>query len=955
MNNQSPFDSLGDESVEARITAWVLGEASAFEIAELERLCQERPELEAFRQKMLDLHGLMTEAENMSADDSWKLPPAKRKAIDDIAGNVKFPAKALREKQINRTGRRAIWGIAACVTLTAVVWKLVNPQHAGLERSVAAKSTSVDFMPPVEQESDLRNRLAKKADSETWLPANPGSFRMNSASRSVGREEESKKSRARDLIAKNHSEAPKIATAASTLAEPFSDEAIEELPSLANEGLGSGIGQASGGGGGALQAPNQIGIPQPPASPAAEQPAIALSSSPVDASSVPNKSGLAKKLDIKPRPGSSVRRGDFVSEGDRLLAEGREAYSKGEYEIATDKYRQALDRIPDTEAFKDRRKSYTEHLGDAGVSLSIQKRKAGKYKEARKPLVDILKVDPENLEARREIDYLDDPIRSSSTLSQEHTQNDDKVRRGLYTAEGNYNLGKYDEAKREYDEVLRLDPYNAAARRGLERVKTVSSEYYRAAYDHTRAELLSEVDQAWELTVPSANSDIPATQKDAEISSIAEFTATENPYSTFSLNINDASFQLAKAALEKGERPSPADIKVEQFYNAVDYGDPAPSTNEPVAATVEQSAHPIVPARNLVRIALKTGSAGRRAAQPLRLTLLVDQSGSMVREDRRAAMDQALSQLGALLTKNDLVTVIGFSRTPRLLADGLTGDQAGKLKDLANQEASEGGTNLEEAMKLGDELAERHYLANAQNRIVLFTDGAANLGNADPARLAEKVKAFRQKGLAFDIAGIGADGLNDRLLSELARNGNGRYYVVGDEKNDSFAKQLAGAFRPAAENVKVQVIFNPQRVGKYKLIGFEKDLLKTEDFRNDSVDAAELAAEEAGVAIYQVESLPQGSGEIGEISVRFRNAASGEMVERSWTIPHEEKATAFDRAAPSMQLAGLSLLAAEKLRGGPMADAIDFKQFAQQRSLVKQFYGSSKRVADMLQVIDSLD
>ncbi len=433
-----------------------------------------------------------------------------------------------------------------------------------------------------------------------------------------------------------------------------------------------------------------------------------------------------------------------------------------------------------------------------------------------------------------------------------------------------------------------------------------------------------------------------------------EIPASENPYSTFSLNINDASFQLAKAALAKGERPDPTSIKTEQFYNAVDYGDPAPTAGEPVAAMVEQSAHPIIPGRNLVRVALRTGSAGHSAAQPLRLTLLVDQSGSMVREDRRASMEHALSQLGGLLTPNDRVTVIGFSRTPHLLADGLTGDQAGNLDELVNQTASEGGTNLEEAMKLGAQMSERHQLAGAQNRIVLFTDGAANLGDADPARLAAQVKSLRQEGIAFDIAGIGADGLNDRLLSELARNGNGRYYIVGSENNDSFARQLAGAFHPAAENVKVQVNFNPQRVGKYKLIGFEKDRLKTEDFRNDSVDAAELAADEAGVAIYQVEPLTDGTGEIGEVSVRFHDAASGQMVERAWTIPYASATPAFDRATPSMQLAGLSLLAAEKLKGGPLADAIDFNELTTSEALVKQFYGSSPRIGEMLQVIEKL-
>jgi len=444
-------------------------------------------------------------------------------------------------------------------------------------------------------------------------------------------------------------------------------------------------------------------------------------------------------------------------------------------------------------------------------------------------------------------------------------------------------------------------------------------------------------------------------QKKADLSDLStEIPAAQEPFSTFSLNISDASFQLALAAVEKGERPDPESIKPEQFYNAVDYGDPAPSSLEPVAAAIDQTAHPVIPGRNLVRVAIRTASTGRSAAQPLRLTLLVDQSGSMARADRRAAMNAALAQLATLLTENDQVTVIGFSRPPRLIADSLPGNEAAKLPDLINPTASEGGTNLEQALNLSSELALRHKLDGAQNRIVLFTDGAANLGDADPDRLAERVKELRQQGLAFDIAGIGTNDTNDRLLSELARHGNGRYYLVGENAGDSFAAQLAGAFRPAAENVKVQVKLNPERVGSYKLIGFEKDRLKTEDFRDDSVDAAELAADEAGVAIYQVETLPEGSGEIGEVSVRFRDTASGEMVERAWTIPHDPSTPALDKAAPQTQLATLVLLAAQKLQGGPLADAIRFPDHAETLAKLKQTYANDPKAQRLLTLINAL-
>ncbi|MGD7653222.1 MAG: VWA domain-containing protein, partial [Verrucomicrobiales bacterium] len=348
-------------------------------------------------------------------------------------------------------------------------------------------------------------------------------------------------------------------------------------------------------------------------------------------------------------------------------------------------------------------------------------------------------------------------LSNAATMAENRTRVDE-VRKDLYLAEGNLKLGKLDVAKRKYEDALGVDPGNLAARRGLEKLAKQEAASYRAAYDSTRAELLAEVDAAWELKVPAevvefegfinygapidgvagkdgvdadafnANAtdgddwsgvirdklEADLEVVDGEVEKLAEQaelenrpavtparksvvfeeenSAAEEPYSTFSLNISDASFQVAQAALARGEQPDPAGIKVEQFYNGVDYGDPGPVGEEPVAVTIEQAAHPVVPGRNLVRVAVKTAAAGRGEGQPLRLTLLVDQSGSMAREDRRGAMDEARGGLAELLTENDRVSVIGFSRRARLLAEAMGGEKADGLAELVNQGAAEGGT-----------------------------------------------------------------------------------------------------------------------------------------------------------------------------------------------------------------------------------------------------------------------
>src|SRR5690606_16587868 len=201
----------------------------------------------------------------------------------------------------------------------------------------------------------------------------------------------------------------------------------------------------------------------------------------------------------------------------------------------------------------------------------------------------------------------------------------------------------------------------------------------------------------------------------------------------------------------------------------------------------------------------------------------------------------------------------------------------------------------EVALQLAGEQARAHRLPAAQNRIVLLTDGAANLGDADPARLSERVEALRREGIAFDACGVVADGLDDGVLEALTRKGDGRYAIINspEEADANFARQLAGAFRPAAKDVKVQVRFNPARVARYRLIGFEQHRLRTEDFRDNKIDAAELAAEEAANALYQVEVLPEGEGALGEVFVRFLDPSSGFYVERSWVLGYDAQASAF--------------------------------------------------------------
>ena len=233
---------------------------------------------------------------------------------------------------------------------------------------------------------------------------------------------------------------------------------------------------------------------------AATMPFTVSSSQAGEGASYSGMSGLAQR--------EIIRRQEAVAEANRLFIEGREAYGKAEHQQAVDKFSSALNSLPMAPTLSDRRASYTDHLAKASVALAQQFRKVGKYDDARELLDNVLSanIDPQNIEAKAELGYLEDPIRTNPALNYEHTKNIDEVRRGLYMAQANYDLGKYDAAKNDYELVLLIDPYNKVARRGMEKIAASKSDYYRAAYDHTRAELLMQVDKAWELSVPA---DVP--------------------------------------------------------------------------------------------------------------------------------------------------------------------------------------------------------------------------------------------------------------------------------------------------------------------------------------------------------------------------------------------------------------------------------------------------------------
>ena len=346
-----------------------------------------------------------------------------------------------------------------------------------------------------------------------------------------------------------------------------------------------------------------------------------------------------------------------------------------------------------------------------------------------------------------------------------------------------------------------------------------------------------------------------------------------------------------------------------------------PQTGLPLAFHWERAIYPFAHRRDVLRFSVKTAATGRQAGRPLNLVLLLDNSGSMERPDRVAIVKECVRVLSSQLKPGDTISVVAFARSARLCVDALSGANAKDLSGMLESLRPEGGTNLEEALALAYQTAQRHFQVNGQNRVVMLTDGAANLGDVDPESLKRNVESKRKQGVALDCFGIGWEGLNDELLETLSRNGDGRYGFVNspDSASTEFATQLAGALNVAASDVKVQVEFNPKRTKSYRQIGYAKHQLTQQQFRDNTVDAAEIAAAEAGNALYVAEVDPQGDGPIATVRARFKVPGTSDYREHAWTVPYNGTVMPLERSSDTLRLAGVAGAFAEWLVSSPHA------------------------------------
>jgi Ca-activated chloride channel family protein len=429
--------------------------------------------------------------------------------------------------------------------------------------------------------------------------------------------------------------------------------------------------------------------------------------------------------------------------------------------------------------------------------------------------------------------------------------------------------------------------------------------------------------------------------------------------STFALDVDTASYARARDALLGGRLPDPSSVRAEEFIN---YFDPGYSAPPDVAFAVYADGAPS-PFHNDGSVLLRIGVQGYRVSdeerKPLVLTFVIDVSGSMGSGNKLEMVKQTLGLLVDQLRPSDSVAIVAYSDWAWTALKPTNGYDHRRILKAINGLYPTSSTNVEAGLRLGYKLAWSSFRPEAVNRVILCSDGVANVGNTSAAGILEYVHGYTERGITLTAIGVGMGEYNDVLLEQLADRGDGNYAYVDTyaEARRVMVDDLVSTMQVIALDAKIQVDFNPDVVESYRLIGYENRAVADSDFRNDSVDAGEIGAGHSAVAVYAVRFRHGAEGRIATIQLRWEDPESHAVHEINGNINTWDLAPSFEAASPHYQLAAVVTQFAEILRRSPWSSEgqlwmLDRKAYGLMESLAED--GDVRELAQLIGIAERL-
>lgn len=362
--------------------------------------------------------------------------------------------------------------------------------------------------------------------------------------------------------------------------------------------------------------------------------------------------------------------------------------------------------------------------------------------------------------------------------------------------------------------------------------------------------------------VPSQNAAvkdnaIPEEARGETYESIEEnpfLVARSNPLSTFSIDVDTASYSNIRRFINQGQLPPPDAIRIEEMINYFRYQYPQPEGDKPFSINTELSEAPWNPKHKLVQIGLQGKAISNEKLPPSNLVFLLDVSGSMEEQNKLPLLKSAFRLLVNELRDTDKVSIVVYAGSAGVVLPPTPGNQKDKILTAIDKLQAGGSTAGGEGIQLAYKLAQENLIKSGNNRVILATDGDFNVGVSSDTELVRLIEQKREQGVFLTVLGVGEGNLQDAKMEKLADKGNGNYAYIDNqlEAKKVFVKEMGGTLLTIAKDVKIQVEFNPAKVQAYRLIGYENRKLQNQDFNNDKKDAGELGAGISVTALYEI-------------------------------------------------------------------------------------------------------
>lgn len=329
---------------------------------------------------------------------------------------------------------------------------------------------------------------------------------------------------------------------------------------------------------------------------------------------------------------------------------------------------------------------------------------------------------------------------------------------------------------------------------------------------------------------------------------------TEKPLSTFSADVDTASYANVRRFLNGGARPPQDAVRVEELVNYFPYRYPEPKWGEPFGVRLDMAEAPWNPQHRLVRIGIKSKSINWAERKASNLVFLLDVSGSMNSPYKLPLVIESMQMLTEQLNHQDRVTIVVYAGASGLVLPPTPGSHRGLIIDALSRLSAGGSTNGAAGIQLAYQMAREQFIRGGNNRVILATDGDFNVGTTSEGELVRLVQEQAKSGVFLTVLGFGMGNYKDAMLEQIADKGNGNYAYI-DSRNEAckvFVDQLGGTLETVAKDVKFQVEFNPALVEAYRLIGYENRVLQDHEFNDDRVDAGDVGAGHTVTALYEI-------------------------------------------------------------------------------------------------------